>query len=306
MSMSAPGSHRFPPMTSISRSTGPSGSSDARTGPTPRADEPASNARPRVNDEELAREELARAELNEAIRRYQTDGDPQALQTVLAACDWVAVTCARRMHRHGEPLEDLEQVAREAVIGAVGRFDLDRGVQFKSFAWATATGALRHHYRGRWQIRVPRALQELHLAVTKAVNVLTASELREPTVDEIAAHLDVAREDVILALDVSHAYLVESFDHRVGDRDRPYDRALGVVDPCIEAIPDTIQVRAMLESLPPTHRTVLTMHFFLGKTQSEVGEALGVSQAQVSRLMQSALVALRGGFEAAHRSTTVR
>jgi RNA polymerase sigma-B factor len=274
--MSASGSQGFSESTtSISESTGPSGR--------------------RANGEEFAN-----SELNEAIRRYQADGDPQALQTVMAACDWVAVACARRMHRRGEPLEDLEQVAREAVIGAVARFDLDRGVQFKSFAWATAAGALRHHYRGRWQVRVPRALQELHLAVTKAASELTASERREPTVDEIAARLDVAREDVILALDVSHAYLVESFDHRVGERDRPYERVLGVVDASIESVPDTLHVRDMLESLSPTHRTVLMMHFFMGKTQSEVGEALGVSQAQVSRLMHSALVALRGGFEAAH------
>src|SRR5215204_98458 len=66
--------------------------------------------------------------VNELVRRFQVGGDVEALGAVMAAFDWVAVSCARRMHRRGEPIEDLEQVAREALMGAVSRFDVDRGV----------------------------------------------------------------------------------------------------------------------------------------------------------------------------------
>jgi len=235
--------------------------------------------------------------LNELIRRFQQCGDPAALHAVMAEYDWVAVACARRLQRRGEPIEDLEQVAREAIIGAAARFDCERGVPFKSFAWATAAGALRHHYRSRWQVRVPRSLQEMHLATVKALAELTAAGGREATVDELAAHLRVDREEVILGLDVRHAYLVESLDHsqtdeRTGRADRALG-AIGAVDHAIENLADRLNIRELLTSLPPDQRTALTMYYFEGRTQSEVGAALGVSQAQVSRMVRSALAALR-------------
>jgi RNA polymerase sigma-B factor len=234
------------------------------------------------------------APLNQSIRRFQQYGDPAALHAVMAEYDWVAVACARRLQRRGEPIEDLEQVAREAIIGAAARFDCERGVPFKSFAWATAAGALRHHYRSRWQVRVPRSLQEMHLATVKALAELSVAGGREATVDEIAAHLRVDREEVILGLDVRHAYLVESLDQPPCDEGTGgAHRALGAVDTAIEGIADRLNIRELLENLPTDQRTALTMYYFDGRTQSEVGEALGVSQAQVSRMMRSALAALR-------------
>lgn len=235
---------------------------------------------------------------DEAIRRYQQHGDAQALQVIMEAYDWVAVACARRMQRHAEPLEDLEQVAREALIGAAARFDLDRGVLFKSFAWATATGALRHHYRSRWQVRVPRGLQELHLATVRALGELTAAGISEPTVSELSVYMSVSPEEVILALDVRHAYLAASIDHRMDDdNDGPFDRVLGGVDKEIEDTAERVSIREMLDRLPTAQRTVLEMHYFEGRTQAEVGAALGVSQAQVSRLLRSALSVLRDRFD---------
>jgi RNA polymerase sigma-B factor len=232
--------------------------------------------------------------LNQSIRRFQQNGDPAALHAVMAEYDWVAVACARRLQRRGEPIEDLEQVAREAIIGAAARFDCERGVPFKSFAWATAAGALRHHYRSRWQVRVPRSLQEMHLATVKALAELSVAGGREATVDEIAAHLRVDREEVILGLDVRHAYLVESLDQPTSDDGTGGDhRALGTVDNAIEGIADRLNIRDVLNRLPEDQRAALTMYYFDGRTQSEVGEELGVSQAQVSRMMRAGLSALR-------------
>jgi RNA polymerase sigma-B factor len=237
--------------------------------------------------------------LDDAIRRFQDHGDVQALQEVMTAYDWIAVACARRMQRYSESLEDLEQVARESLIGAATRFDLDRGVLFKSFAWATATGALRHHYRGRWQVRVPRGLQELHLATVRALAELTAAGSGEPTVTQLAEYMSVSAEEVIVALDVRHAYLAASLDHRIeGDRAGSFDRALGDFDHAIEGTADRVNIREMLGRLPSAQRTALVLHYFEGRTQAEVGVTLGVSQAQVSRLIGSALAALRGRFDA--------
>jgi RNA polymerase sigma-B factor len=234
-------------------------------------------------------------EVNELISAYQEYGDRRSLETVMAAFDWLAVACARRMQRRGESIEDLEQVAREGLMGAIERFDPTRGVPFKSFAWATAVGVLRHHYRSRWQVRVPRGLQELHLAAMRAIEELTAVSNRAPTVDELASHMNVDREDVILALDVGHAYRVESVDYPSADRSGSglQERVLTVSDKALEGLADRVDLRQLLIALPEVQRSILVMSFFEGKTQSEIGACLGVSQVHVSRLMRAALADLR-------------
>jgi RNA polymerase sigma-B factor len=234
-------------------------------------------------------------DVNELVRRFQDAGDLEALEAVMTAFDWLAVSCARRMHRRGEPIEDLEQVAREALLGAVSRFDVDRGVPFRAFAWATAAGVLRHHYRAQWQVRVPRGIQELHLTVVKAIEELTSEAGRAPTVDEIAAHVHADRDDVILALDVGQVYRVGSLDQPLnGERGHVQrDRALATSDETLESLAERIDVREMLASLPPRQRAIVMMRFFDGRTQLEIGESLGISQVHVSRLLRAAMASLR-------------
>ena len=250
----------------------------------------------RVNDTAPNPVEHDQAEVNELIRRVQEHDDRRALEAVMAQFDWVAVSCARRMHRRGESMDDLEQIAREALLGAVLRFDLRRGVPFRTFAWTTALGMLRHHYRTRWQVRVPRGLQELHLATMRAIQELSTRDGRSPTVDELAEHLRADREDVILAIDVGHAYRADSLDEPLserGTRNVRHERALAELDDAIEGTIDRTRVRELLASLPVRHRTILMMRFFEDRTQSEIGESLGVSQVHVSRLMRAALCSLR-------------
>ncbi len=116
-----------------------------------------------IAPEDTAPEDAARRrprhspDVDERIARFQDHGDGAALDSVMAEFDWLASACARRLQRRGESIEDLEQVAREGLLGAVARFDVNRGVPFKSFAWATVLGALRHYYRGRWSSATPDA-----------------------------------------------------------------------------------------------------------------------------------------------------
>ncbi len=234
--------------------------------------------------------------MNGLIRQIQDHGDQGALVALMAEFDWVAVKCARRMYRRGESIEDLEQVAREALLGAVSRFDRHRGVPFKTFAWSTAMGVLRHHYRNRWQVRVPRRLQELHLASMHAIQDLSAVNGRAPTIDELADHLHADRDDVILALDAGHAYRASSLDKPMRDHDGGSvedARTPGSLDEAIETAADRVRVHELLASLPARHRQILVMRFFEGRTQAEIGQALGVSQVHVSRLIRGALGALR-------------
>ena len=248
----------------------------------------------------VSRQSRNTPDIDECIARFQEHGDRSALDAVMAEFDWLASACARRLQRRGESIEDLEQVAREGLLGAVARFDLDRGIPFKSFAWATVLGALRHYYRGRWQVRVPRGLQEMHLAALRAIEEVTAVAGRAPTIEELAAHTGMHREDVILALDAGHAYRVESLDRSPDDHQdhASRERVLSYVDEPLESAADRVDLRAMLATLPPVQRTILVMRFFDGKTQDEIGTCLGVSQVHVSRLMRAALADLRERVDA--------
>jgi RNA polymerase sigma-B factor len=249
------------------------------------------------------------AEVAAAIVRYQRSGDPEALQRVMAAFDWLAVAAARRMHRRGEPIEDLEQVAREAVLGAIMRFDPQRGVPFRAFAWATVVGVLRHHYRSRWQVRVPRGMQELYLAAVKASEELAVAAGRGATVDEIAARLSVDREDILIALEAGHAYRAGSFEQSPaeGAGNVPdEDRSLGQVDEVLEATAIRSDLRRMIASLPERQRRILVMRFFEERTQAEIGGALGISQVHVSRLMRAALATLRAASDGSPPRSAVR
>jgi RNA polymerase sigma-B factor len=243
-----------------------------------------------------------RTAVNETIRRIQCDGDPRILETLMMQFDWVALNCARRMYRRGESLEDLEQIAREALLGAVERFDVLRGVAFPSFAWSTAMGALRHYYRSRWQVHVPRGLQELCLATARAIEELTATHGRAPTIDELAEHLRAVPDDIILALGAGHGYRADSLDRTLRGNDKTsmcQDRALGAMDEAVEGVADRTRLGELLATLPLRDRTILMMRFYEERTQREIGASLGVSQVQVSRLLRAALCSLRARAGAA-------
>ena len=97
---------------------------------------------------------------------------------------------ARRFRNRGEPLDDLVQVATIGLIKSVDRFDLERGVEFSTYATPTIVGEIKRHFRDKgWAIRVPRRLQELKLSLTKATSDLSQKNGRSPTVAELAEHL---------------------------------------------------------------------------------------------------------------------
>jgi RNA polymerase sigma-B factor len=114
---------------------------------------------------------------------------------------------ARRFRNRGEPLDDLVQVATIGLIKSVDRFDLERGVEFSTYATPTIVGEIKRHFRDKgWAIRVPRRLQELKLSLTKATSELSQKLGRSPTVAELASHLEMTEEEVLEGLESANAY----------------------------------------------------------------------------------------------------
>jgi len=206
---------------------------------------------------------------------------------------------ARRFRNRGEWLDDLTQVATIGLIKSIDRFDLERGVEFSTYATPTIVGEIKRHFRDKgWAVRVPRRLQELKLSLTKAVGELAQRLGRAPTVSELAAHLQMSEEEVLEGLESANAYSTVSLDAPdSGDEDAPaVADSLGMIDEALEGVEYRESLKPLLERLPPREKKILLLRFFGNMTQSQIAAELGISQMHVSRLLARTLAQLREGL----------
>ncbi len=204
---------------------------------------------------------------------------------------------ARRYQRGDEPLDDLVQVASLGLVKAIDRFDPTRDVAFSSFAVPTILGEIKRHFRDRtWSVRVPRDLQELTLTVDRAVSTLTNDLHRPPSVTEIAEAVGSTEEQVLEALEASGAYRATSLSAPRGSEDdagASLADTLGGDDRGFELAEQRATLQRLLATITPREREVLRLRFEQDLTQAEIGERIGVSQMQVSRLIRQTIARLR-------------
>jgi RNA polymerase sigma-B factor len=251
----------------------------------------------------------ARARGDRALFARLDAGDPYARAALAERFMPLARSLARRYESSGEPLDDLVQVASLALVKAIDRFDASRGHAFSSFAVPTIVGELKRHFRDRtWSVRPPRELQELILRVDRVAVRLSQDLDRAPTVAELATAVGADEEQILEALQARsgrgalslHASQSQDADaaaleDSIGTDDEGFDRA---------------ESRAVLDGLcvglPRRSREVLRMRFEEDLTQSEIGEYLGVSQMQVSRIIRQTLGHLHHVAEHQARLTASR
>lgn len=205
---------------------------------------------------------------------------------------------ARRFEHRGEPLEDLTQVARLGLVKSVNNFDPERGTGFTRFAVPSILGEIKRHFRDKgWLIRVPRRLQETRLAINKATLDLTQQLEREPTVDDLAAALDIPAEQVRAGLECSGAYDGVSMHTpaRRGSDEELVD-FFGACDPELETVENRVTLSPLLRQLPQRERRILAMRYARDMTQAQIAEQIDLSQMHVSRLLRQSLDTLRAGL----------
>jgi RNA polymerase sigma-B factor len=206
---------------------------------------------------------------------------------------------ARRFRNRGEPLDDLVQVATIGLIKSIDRFDLDRGVEFSTYATPTIVGEIKRHFRDKgWAIRVPRRLQEMKLSLTKATAELSQRNGRAPTVAELALHLELSEDDVLEGLESANAYAAVSLDAPdiADDDSTAVSDTLGAMDDALEGVVYRESLKPLLERLPVREKNILMLRFFGNLTQSQIAADLGISQMHVSRLLARTLAQLREGL----------
>jgi RNA polymerase sigma-B factor len=230
---------------------------------------------------------------------YHRDGDQDAREHVLVELMPLVRALASRYSGRGEPLEDLVQVGSVGLIKAVDRFDVDRGVEFSSYAVPTIVGEIRRHFRDKaWAMHVPRRLKELSVRLSRVLDELTTELGRSPTVTELAEAAGVEEEDVIDALDSAQAYSTRSLQAPFDDDgDESLADRLGVEERGYEDVEDGSLVRAGLASLDERERRIVELRFFEERTQSQIAAELGISQMHVSRLLRRALGGMRNTIE---------
>ena len=202
---------------------------------------------------------------------------------------------ARRFRNRGEPLDDLTQVATIGLIKSVDRFDVDRGVEFSTYATPTIVGEIKRHFRDKgWAVRVPRRLQELRLALTTATGELSQQHGRSPTVHELAERLGISEEEVLEGLESANAYSTLSLDVPDTDDESPaVADTLGAEDDALEGVEYRESLKPLLAQLPQREQRILVLRFFRNMTQSQIATEVGISQMHVSRLLARTLAQLR-------------
>jgi RNA polymerase sigma-B factor len=199
---------------------------------------------------------------------------------------------ARRFADTSEPFDDLVQVAMIGLVKAVDRYDPAFGVRFGTFATPTILGELRRHFRDHtWAVHVPRGAKDLRMQVNNAVDELTPHLGRAPTVEELAARLDLRREQVLDGLEAGTVYSAVSLDGLPGVE--PADET----DARTNDVLDRQVLSTLLERLPKRERTILYLRYFHELSQAQIAERVGTSQVHVGRLIAASLTSLREWIE---------
>jgi RNA polymerase sigma-B factor len=237
------------------------------------------------------------AEDRALFARYLDKRDPVDRDTLVERFLPLARQLARRYQRPEEPFDDLFQVACVGLVNAIERFDLGREVAFSSYAVPTILGEIKRYFRDRtWSVRVPRDLQELALKVDRVAVELDLELHRGPTVAELAAEVGAGEEAVLEALEASGAYRAASLQAPWGvddDAGHTLGDAIGIEERGFAAAEDRATIERLLRVITPREREVLRLRFGHDLTQAEIGEHVGVSQMQVSRIIRQAVSRLR-------------
>ncbi|MFJ6852511.1 RNA polymerase sigma factor SigF [Streptomyces sp. NPDC091271] len=214
----------------------------------------------------------------------------------------VRFAASRFRNRGGDDTEDIIQVGTIGLIKAIDRFDLSREVEFATFAVPYIVGEIKRFFRDTtWSVHVPRRLQELRVELAKAKEQLSAKLDRDPTVAELAAHLDLPEEEIIEGLVAANGYSAGSLDtpnadSESGSDQRAYADLLGDDDPGMESVENLHTLAPLLRQLDDRERKIVRMRFGQEMTQAQIGAELGVSQMHVSRLLSRIVQRLRAGM----------
>ena len=229
------------------------------------------------------------------LRRYAQDPSPALEEELVIRFLPLARSLAMRYKGGVERNEDLMQVASLALVKALRGYDPAVGKRFVAYAAPTILGELRRHFRDHsWRLHMPRSLQERSLAVERENQALADELGAVPSVGQIAERLELSEEEILDVLQARESQRAMSLDmpvHRDESESVPTIETIGTDDAGYDAVEAQFAVERCAD-LDDRERAVLEMRFHDELNQYEIGERLGISQMQVSRVMRRALAKL--------------
>lgn len=239
-----------------------------------------------VNTSEL--KVLKESEKTELLMRVKA-GDKKARDTLINGNLRLVLSVIQRFANRGENLDDLFQIGCIGLIKSIDNFDVTQDVKFSTYAVPMIIGEIRRYLRDNNSVRVSRSLRDTAYKAMQVKEDLQNELNREPDIEEIAERMDLPKSQVVLALEsiVEPVSLFEPVYSDGGD-------TIFVMDQVSDRVTDTdwmdeILFKEALEKLTDREKTILSLRFLHGKTQMEVAEEIGISQAQVSRLEKGAV-----------------
>ncbi len=231
---------------------------------------------------------ISEKEKIELIQKAQ-NGDREARDRMISCNLRLVLSVVQRFANRGENLDDLFQVGCIGLIKAVENFDTSLNVRFSTYGCPMIIGEIRRYLRDNNSVRVSRSLRDIAYKAMQVKERLTNENNKEPAVEEIAKELNLKKEEVVLALEaiVEPVSLFEPVYSDGGD-------TIFVMDQVGDNNDDNnwleeIALKEAINNLNPREKKILSLRFFQGKTQMEVANEIGISQAQVSRLEKGAL-----------------
>lgn len=227
---------------------------------------------------------------------YKKNPTPEAMEDLLKAMEplikyWCQTQCYLPWER-----EDLQQVARIAVVGALERFDPEKEIRFKTFAYRTVSGKIMNYYRdSTWRVAIPRKYRELSTRITRAEGEYYQQHGNNPTTEQLADILQMDKSELKEAIEAKQASQTTSLSEQLNDDESNVPELyLGAVDSNLESVELKKDLKEAMEVLSEQQKKVVYYRYFEDLTQSKIAEMMGVSQMQVSRLEKSALEKIRG------------
>ena len=222
------------------------------------------------------------------------NGDTKARETFINGNLRLVLSVIQRFNNRGENVDDLFQVGCIGLMKSIDNFDLTQNVKFSTYAVPMIIGEIRRYLRDNNSIRVSRSLRDVAYNALLVRDKLIKENNNEPTISQIAKELNIPREEVVFALDAIQdpVSLFEPIYHDGGD-------AIYVMDQISDSKNsddswlENISIKEAMKKLNDREKLILTLRFFNGRTQMEVADEIGISQAQVSRLEKTALKHMR-------------
>lgn len=241
---------------------------------------------------------LTAEEIEKLFAEYQKSRDQRLRNQLVEAHMYLVHHLVRKFIRRGVEYDDLVQVGYYALIKAVERYDASQNTKFSTYATPTIIGEIKHYFRDKqWSVRVPRRIKQLSARIYSVIPELMQELQRTPRAKDIAQHLGIDEDDVIEAMELGQGYQTASLDTIINsdseDKEVTLLNVLGEEDADLSKVEDRAALARALSRLDSDERKLIQLRYFDELSQREVGERLGISQMQVSRLQRRILKKLQ-------------